>query len=90
MILRELWAIIKTLPLEHLVSLKKKLEGQDFALHSPEQFAKLTGIPVAKVRRWLREGHIKGKKVSRSWLIPHSEVFKILENRRSDATHPSS
>jgi len=62
--------------------LEREVKKEQFRVkrfYSPKEFADELGIPVERVRRWLREGILKGKKISRSWLIPHSELEKILE-----------
>ena len=46
---------------------------------SVNEFAKVTGIPETRLRRWLREGKIKGKKISRTWLIPRKELERLAE-----------
>lgn len=76
---RRITELVDRLSPEGKEALEHYLGGKEKALYSPEQFAAVTGIPVARIRRWLREGHIKGKKISRSWLIPHSEVDRVLK-----------
>jgi hypothetical protein len=53
-----------------------------------KDFAIKLGIQEQKVRRWLREGFIKGKKISRSWLVPITEIDRLsnekaIENNES-------
>jgi excisionase family DNA binding protein len=50
---------------------KVKGEIKKKTTYSPEEFATRLDIPVSRVRRWLREGNLKGIKISRSWLIGH-------------------
>lgn len=45
------------------------------------EFSQVTGIPTTRLRRWLREGKIKGKKISRTWLIPRSEIERLLTEK---------
>ena len=80
---------IDQLPAERREALKQYLEGRELALYSPAQFSAITGIPLARVRRWLREKHIRGKKISHSWLIPHSELNRIM-TADAEARPPSS
>lgn len=49
----------------------------DKEFYSADEFSRLTGVYVGTVRRWLREGHLKGTKIIRKWLIPHSELERI-------------
>ena len=49
-------------------------------LISPQEFADKTGVHPATVRKWIREGTIKGKKIgSRKWFIPVTELEKALK-----------
>lgn len=45
--------------------------------YSPNEFAQRTGVTVGTVRRWLRNGELRGTKISRTWLIPHAELERI-------------
>ncbi len=46
---------------------------------SPQEFAERTGFTSNTVRRWIREGIIKGKKIGpRKWFIPRAELERIL------------
>jgi len=54
--------------------------------YTPEEVAVMLGVPVSRVRAWLREGHLEGIKVSRSWLIPVSAVDDMFTPPRGDET----
>ncbi len=57
---------------------KQEKDASDFI--SPKEFADRTGFAGGTVRRWLRQGIIKGKKVGpRVWLIPKEELEKALK-----------
>ena len=56
----------------------KERKENETILMSVKEFSKKSGIPEPRVRRWLREGKIKGKKISRSWLIFRSEFHQIV------------
>ena len=43
-------------------------------VYSPDEFAEVLGVPPTTVRRWLREGRIRGRKIGRRWFVPHSEL----------------
>jgi len=47
-------------------------------VYSPDEFAELLGVPPTTVRRWLREGRIRGRKIGRRWFVPHSELEKTI------------
>ena len=49
---------------------------------SAKEFSKRLGIQEQKVRRWLRQGLIKGKKVSSSWLVRVSEINRLLSEEK--------
>lgn len=47
---------------------------------TPEQFAARVGVSTPSVRRWLRDGLIKGRKIGpRRWFIHISEADKVLK-----------
>lgn len=47
---------------------------------TPKEFAERTGFAAGTVRRWLKEGVIKGKQVGkRSWRIPVEELQKTMK-----------
>jgi len=49
-----------------------------------DEFAKLLGnIPTCIIKRYLREGKIKGIKKSRIWFIPLKEAQRILGSSES-------
>ena len=49
-----------------------------------EEFAMLMGnVSTSIIKRYLREGRIKGVKLSRTWFIPLKEVERILGPRKS-------
>jgi len=56
------------------IELKAQKELGTRAAYSPKEFALLTGVAEITVRRWLRSGELKGTKIGRKWLIPHSEI----------------
>lgn len=46
---------------------------------SPQEFAEKTGVTSNTVRRWIREGIVKGKKIGpRKWFIPREELGRML------------
>lgn len=49
-----------------------------------DEFAQEARISTKTVRRWLKEGKIKGKQFGRIWRIPPSELQKILPNLNKD------
>ena len=61
----------------------KESESED-AMVRIEEFAMLIGnVPISIIKRYLWEGRIKGKKISRTWLIPLKEVERILGPMKS-------
>jgi hypothetical protein len=61
----------------------KESESED-AIVGIEEFAMLMGnVPTSIIKRYLREGRIKGVKISRTWFIPLKEVERILGPRKS-------
>ncbi len=46
-------------------------------LYRPEEAAVILGFDSNTIRRWLREGQIKGIKVTGQWRIKESELQRI-------------
>lgn len=47
---------------------------------TPKEFAEKTGFAAGTVRRWLKEGVIRGKQVGKkSWRIPVEELQKTMK-----------
>lgn len=42
-----------------------------------EEAAQVLKLRVETVRRWLREGTLKGRKIGRIWRIPESELRQL-------------
>jgi excisionase family DNA binding protein len=76
---QRLRSLVGQLPEIRKEALMKYLEEKEPLFMSVGEFSQTTGIPVQKVRRWLREGLLKGKKVSRTWLIPRAEVDRLKD-----------
>ena len=45
---------------------------------SVKEFSEIIGVPESTVRRWLQKGDIRGTQIGRKWLIPLSEVERIV------------
>lgn len=57
-----------------------KLYVEEKALFmSTKEFSRRTGIPVHKVRRWLTNGDLKGKKIARTWLVFQTELDRLAK-----------
>ena len=46
--------------------------------YTVEEVADLAGVPPYTVRRWLREGRLKGKRFGLRWRIEKDSVSEIL------------
>jgi len=53
-------------------SLKKK------KIYTVMEFAGELGIPQSSVRRWLKSGELRGTKMGKKWLIPASEIERLV------------
>lgn len=42
------------------------------------ELSEILGTPETTIRRWLREGKLRGTQIGRKWLIPISEAEKII------------
>lgn len=45
---------------------------------SPKEFGTLSGVPLETVRKWLRNKILRGTRMGRRWLIPKTEVERLL------------
>lgn len=77
---------LKSLPQERREALNEMIQEQakqekpDTGFISPQEFADRTGFASGTIRKWLRQGIIKGKKMGpRVWLIPKEELEKALK-----------
>ena len=63
---------------------KTKESGSEDTMVRIEEFAMLMGnVSTSIIKRYLRDGRIKGVKISRTWFIPLKEVERILGPRKS-------
>jgi len=42
------------------------------------EFSEELGIPQSSIRRWLKKGELRGTKMGKKWLIPASEVERLV------------
>jgi excisionase family DNA binding protein len=61
---------------------KQEKETGNTVMLRPDQVAEILGLPGSTIRRWLREGKIKGVKMGRLWLIHKDEINRILEESK--------
>jgi excisionase family DNA binding protein len=73
---RRLLELFQELSEDRKEALMAKLEKEAY---SPEEVAGMLDKPVGTVRRWLRSGEIRASKLGRSWIIPKSEIERILK-----------
>jgi len=66
--------------------MKEKKKEQDIEVYTPEEIAEKLRVDPATVRRWLREGQVRGLKLGRQWRIEKAEYEAFLERKRSE--HP--
>jgi excisionase family DNA binding protein len=54
---------------------------------TPEELARALRVDPETVRRWLREGQVRGQKVGRLWRVPWEEGVRLLggEERLEEA-----
>ena len=78
---RRLKALVADLPEKSLRKLEAIMrEGQtnNRDAYPVDEFSARLGIKPATVRGWLRQGRLRGAKIGRAWLIPHSELERII------------
>ena len=42
------------------------------------EFASELDVPISSVRRWLKSGELRGTKMGKKWLIPASEIDRLV------------
>ena len=47
-------------------------------IYTVNEFAEELGIPQSSVRRWLKNGNLRGTKMGKKWLIPSSEIERLI------------
>ncbi len=47
-------------------------------IYTVSEFAGELGIPQSSVRRWLKNGNLRGTKMGKKWLIPASEIDRLV------------
>jgi len=64
---------------KNMMEEKVKAEQPKSEMITTNEFASRIGVTPAAVRKWLKAGIIKGKKIGpRRWFIPTSEMEKVL------------
>ncbi|MBW1842444.1 MAG: helix-turn-helix domain-containing protein [Deltaproteobacteria bacterium] len=57
-------------------------------IYTVTEFSDELGVPQSSVRRWLKTGELRGTKMGKKWLIPASELNRILNPPPIDAARP--
>ena len=47
-------------------------------VYTVSEFSEELGVPQSSVRRWLKTGELRGTKMGKKWLIPASELERIV------------
>lgn len=47
-------------------------------VYTVSEFAYELGIPQSSVRRWLKKGELRGTKMGKKWLIPATEMERLV------------
>jgi excisionase family DNA binding protein len=47
-------------------------------VYTVSEFSKELGVPQSSVRRWLKSGELRGTKMGKKWLIPASEIERLV------------
>ena len=48
-------------------------------IYTVHEFAEELGVPQSSVRRWLKNGNLRGTKMGKKWLIPSSEIDRLVD-----------
>lgn len=47
-------------------------------IYTVSEFSEELGVPQSSVRRWLKNGELRGTKMGKKWLIPASEIERLI------------
>lgn len=50
-------------------------------LYTPEEVAEILKVSVITVKKWLRNGELKGVKVGKFWRVREEDLQEFLEGR---------
>lgn len=51
-------------------------------IYNTEDLAEILDLHVVTVRRMIKEGDIKGKKVGRKWIVTENQLQRYLEDEQ--------
>ena len=54
-------------------------------VYTVSEFSEELGVPQSSVRRWLKTGELRGTKMGKKWLIPASEMERIINPPSKEA-----
>lgn len=60
------------------------MPAEDDPLRSVEYVAKVLEFTEGTIRRWLKDGKLRGLKVMGEWRIPHSELVRFVNEEYGD------
>lgn len=75
---RRLCSLLRGLPQERQEVFLKELDKADREAFKSEEVAEMLGISAFTVRKWLRDGRIKGRKIGRTWFVPKAEIERLM------------
>lgn len=76
---KRLKQLLNELPIDRQeVFASMMIDKTDKKILSVPEFSEIIGTPETTIRRWLREGKLKGTRIGRKWLIPITEAEKII------------
>ena len=53
-------------------------------IFTPDQVAKELSISVRTVRKWLRDGKIRGVKIGKSWRVSEAELERLMNPEKEE------
>jgi len=58
-------------------------------VYTVSEFSKELGVPQSSVRRWLKSEELRGTKMGKKWLIPASEIERLVNPPKGRRLQPS-
>jgi len=63
---------------------KEPIKLGDTTFYSTEELSKILGITLPTLRKYIKSGKLKGKKIGGTWFVAESNLKKFLGNNKEE------
>lgn len=63
---------------------KKPIKLGDTTFYTTEELSKILGITLQTLRKYIKSGKLKGKKIGGTWFVDESNLKKFLGNDKEE------